>query len=113
MHVTLTIEADSLSEIARYITGTHEEPAKSEKKTTPAKKEVVQEPVAAEPFADKKAEKQETKKISLEDVRAAVAEKAVTKRTEIKALLTEFGADKVTNLDKEKYVDFLAALQKL
>jgi len=51
--------------------------------------------------------------ISIEQVRAAVASKQATKRTELKALLTEFGSANVTGLDKAKYADFLDKVNAL
>lgn len=51
--------------------------------------------------------------VTLEQVRAAVTDKAKTKRTEIKDLLTEFGSKNVTELDKEKYAEFLNKVNAL
>lgn len=52
--------------------------------------------------------------VSLEQVRAAVQEKAQSgKRDKVKSLLSEFGAENVTKLDKAKYAEFLTALKAL
>lgn len=52
--------------------------------------------------------------ITIEQIRAAVQKQSGEgKRDQIKALLAEFGADKVTNLTKDQYADFLSRLEKL
>lgn len=49
-----------------------------------------------------------TTDITVEQLRAVVSEKAnAGKRTEIKQLLTAFGAENVTSLDKSLYAEFL------
>lgn len=52
--------------------------------------------------------------ITVEQLRAAVSQKATAgKRAEIKALLTSFGAENVTSLDKDNYADFLNQVNSL
>lgn len=110
MHVTLTIEADSLSEISKYFLNQDTPPAP----IAPTKPEATKKAESKKEVAAKEPDVlAETKPVNLEEVRAAVAEKAPTKRVEIKALLTKFGADKVTNLDKAKYDDFLSEIKSL
>lgn len=57
---------------------------------------------------------QKAEKISVEQVRSAVQEKAKEgKRQEIKDLLTDFGAENVTALSADKYAEFLTKLNAL
>ncbi|MFA9212963.1 MAG: hypothetical protein ACEQSR_03850 [Candidatus Methylacidiphilales bacterium] len=52
--------------------------------------------------------------VTLEQVRAAVQAKANNgKRVEVKAILTECGAENVTSLASEKYVEFLTKVNAL
>lgn len=52
--------------------------------------------------------------ITLEQVRDAVQKKALAgKRVEVKAILTSFGAENVTGLEKEKYAEFLEQVNAL
>jgi hypothetical protein len=52
--------------------------------------------------------------ITLEVLRAAVRVKAQAgKRDDVKKLLSEFGADKVTNLRQDQYADFHAKIEAL
>jgi hypothetical protein len=54
------------------------------------------------------------KPITIEQVRAAVqAKSAGGKKDQVKSLLAEFGADKVTNLIKENYPSFLQKVEAL
>jgi len=70
-------------------------------------------------IAPKKEETKETAKVTASDItveqlRAAVSQKATAgKRAEIKALLTSFGAENVTSLDKDNYADFLNQVKAL
>jgi hypothetical protein len=55
-----------------------------------------------------------TADIAVEQLRAVVSEKATAgKRTEIKQLLTAFGAENVTSLDKSLYAEFLTKVKDL
>jgi hypothetical protein len=66
-----------------------------------------------------KAVKAETKtetintEVTIEQVRAAVAAKRDTHREKIRTLLTEYGAESVTKLDKTKYAEFLQKVNAL
>ena len=52
--------------------------------------------------------KVEVKCVTLEEVRAVLAEKSRSgKTTEVKALLTKFGVDKLSELDSSKYDELL------
>jgi hypothetical protein len=52
--------------------------------------------------------------ITLEQVRDVVQKKALAgKRVEVKTILTSFGAENVTGLEKEKYADFLEKVNEL
>lgn len=70
-------------------------------------------------IAPKKEETKETAKVTASDItveqlRAAVSQKASAgKRTELKNLLSTFGAENVTSLDKDNYADFLNQVKAL
>lgn len=52
--------------------------------------------------------KEEKKSVTLEEVRAVLAEKSrLGKTTEVKALLTRFGVNKLSELDASKYDELL------
>lgn len=66
---------------------------------------------AAEPAASTQTEAPE---MSIETVRALVQEKSQAgKRAELKKLLTEFGTDRVTDLDPAKYSEFYKKAEAL
>lgn len=62
---------------------------------------------------DSPAESANEKKVTIEQIVAAVRVKSQTKRQEVKDLVTEFGADRVTNLEPSNYADFWERLQAL
>lgn len=77
---------------------TEEKPAQKPEKETAAKKE----------------EKAEPKPLSLEQVRAALAEKSRAGHTaEVKALLIKHGADKLSDIDPAEYPALLAEAEVL
>lgn len=77
---------------------TEERPAQEPKKKTAAKKE----------------EKAEPKPLTLEQVRAALAEKSRAGHTaEVKALLIKHGADKLSDIDPAEYPALLAEAEVL
>lgn len=77
---------------------TEERPAQEPEKETAAKKE----------------EKAEPKPLSLEQVRAALAEKSRAGHTaEVKALLIKHGADKLSDIDPAEYPALLAEAEVL
>ena len=81
---------------------TEERPAQEPEKETAAKKE--ETPV----------EKPKSKPLSLEQVRAALAEKSRAGHTsEIKALLIKHGADKLSDIDPAEYPALLAEAEVL
>jgi hypothetical protein len=59
--------------------------------------------------------KKDEKAPSIETVRAAVIAKSTSaeKKTAIKGLLSQFGADKVTALESKDYVEFLSQLENV
>lgn len=84
------------------------------KKTAPAKKETPKKETPAKEEAPKETAKEEsTSDVKIEDVRALLAKKVNDHRTEIKAKLTELGANNVTSLDKAKYPEFTEFLTSL
>ena len=85
--------ADSLQAVADAVAqGGQEQPTQKPEKKTAAKQ--VEPPV----------EKPETKPLTLEQVRAALAEKSRAGHTsEIKALLIKHGADKLSDIDPDVY----------
>ena len=81
---------------------TEERPAQEPEKETAAKKE--ETPV----------EKPKSKPLSLEQVRAALAEKSRVGHTaEVKALLIKHGADKLSDIDPAEYPALLAEAEVL
>ena len=92
--------ADSLQAVADQIT--EERPAQEPEKKTAAKKE--ETPV----------EKSKSKPLSLEQVRAALAEKSRAGHTaEVKTLLIKHGADKLSDIDPAEYPALLAEAEVL
>lgn len=96
-----------------------EEPAKKQttKKETP-KEEAPKAETPKKEEAKKEEPKKETPKkeesgIKIEDVRALLAKKVNDNRAEIKAKLTELGANNVTSLDSSKYQEFTDFLNEL
>ena len=80
---------------------TNEEPVAEEKKASPAEEKDI---------AEEKAEAQPT----LEEVRAVLAEISRKGKTaEMKALLSEFGAAKLSDVDPTRYKDLLAAAREV
>ena len=84
------------------------------KKAAPAKKETPKkETPAKEEASEETAKEESTSDVKIEDVRALLAKKVNDHRTEIKAKLTELGANNVTSLDKAKYPEFTDFLNNL
>ena len=95
--------ADSLQAVADAVAqGGQEQPTQKPEKKTAAKQ--VEPPV----------EKPETKPLTLEQVRAALAEKSRAGHTsEVKALLIKHGADKLSDIDPPEYPALLAEAEVL
>ena len=95
--------ADSLQAVADAVAQSgQEQPTQKPEKKTAAKQ--VEPPV----------EKPETKPLTLEQVRAALAEKSRAGHTsEIKALLIKHGADKLSDIDPAEYPALLAEAEVL
>ena len=82
---------------------TNEEPAAEENKASPAEEK-------ASPGEEKTTEPQPT----LEEVRTVLAEISRKGKTaEMKALLSEFGAAKLSDVDPTRYKDLLAAAREV
>ena len=95
--------ADSLQAVADAVAqGGQEQPTQKPEKKTAAKQ--VEPPV----------EKPETKPLTLEQVRAALAEKSRAGHTsEVKALLIKHGADKLSDIDPAEYPALIAEAEVL
>ena len=83
----------------------------------PAEKPVVKaskpKKIAAKEAAEEPAPKEE-KPLTLEDVRAVLAEKSRKGHTaEVKALLVKYGADKLSEIDPAEYASLLADAEVL
>ena len=90
--------------LADLFSGTAEEEKAPAKKTT-AKKKAAEEP---------KAEPQDEKALTLEEVRAVCADKSRKGfTTEVKAILTKHGADKLSEVDPAEYKALLAEAEVL
>ena len=92
--------------------------AEASEKKEPAKKQTPKAETPKKEEAKKEEPKKETPKkeessIKIEDVRALLAKKVNDNRAEIKAKLTELGANNVTSLDSSKYQEFADFLNKL
>jgi hypothetical protein len=87
-----------------------EKPVKVATPTAPAAQPAVEKEVAAETTTTT----EEVSTYTLEKVRAAAQAKSQSgKRAEVKALLTEFGADSLPLLEAAKYNDFMLRLETL
>jgi F0F1-type ATP synthase membrane subunit b/b' len=122
-----TMSPELASFFSRILAPMHTEtpaPAKAAKKEVKQVAEPIEETVqAVEPV---KEEAKETVKVTASDItveqlRAVVSQKASAgspevskkKREELKKLLSTFGAENVTTLDKSKYGEFLTAVKAL
>ena len=107
---TLTTPMDAVTEVLRILSGGNPAPAK--KKAA----EQVKAPEVETPKAEMaEAPKSETpaKAVTIEQVRAAVAEKRTSHRQEIKDILTKHGSESVTTLAPEKYAEVLNEIKAL
>lgn len=108
--------ADSLQAVAEAMLEHEPEPAPVEEpqKPEPAKKDAGKK--AAKPGAKAEPEPSEPAKptLTLEQVRAVLAEKSRAGHTaEVKALLLKHGADKLSDIDPEHYAALLADAEVL
>jgi len=123
MNITLTITGGTAAEIQQAVQDLSNSFAIGvkgellEQKIDKPNEEAVTLPVLkrVEPKAGPVAETPPTTaNVTLEQVRVAVQAKAQAgKRTELKSLLTEFEAENVTALPKEKYAGFLTKVNAL
>lgn len=99
---------DSLQALADAMAS--DEPKEEPKKKTRAKAGSKPKP----PKAEEPAEESEKKPLTLEDVRAALAEKSRAGFTaEVKTLITKHGADKLSDIDPAEYEALLAGAEVL
>lgn len=117
MLVTITLDTTQQSDLVALLKLIESErtPVK-EMKPRAGKKVDAEQSTETEPDATDAAEAgmQSTDKPAKEVIQAAVAKKAQAgKIKEIKALLTEFETDSVSNLVEESYVPFLAKVNAL
>ena len=100
---------DSLQALADAMVS--DEPKEEPKKKTRAKAESQPEPPKAEEPAPAEPEK---KPLTLEDVRAVLAEKSRAGYTaEVRSLITQYGADKLSDVDPAEYEALLAEAEVL
>jgi hypothetical protein len=105
--VTHTLHPDVLQVLANLFQGASN--VQNGKKVNGSKKEVAKELPAATTTTDESPAPSVTPAatISIEQLRSLVQTKAQAgKRDEIKKILGEFGADKVTSLQENQYADF-------
>jgi gas vesicle protein len=118
MEIKVTLDAapqflNVLTAIATALTGPQkavEAPKKSTKSEASKTEEVKETPVVN--MADK-ADKVTEVKVTIEQIRQIVTDKAKTHKEKIKALLSEFGAANVSTLQKEQYPDFYSKVSAL
>lgn len=118
MEITVKLTAESkllnaIELIGNMFAGQMPKPEKAVKTTT--KQEVVKPPAPAKAETASEPVKVESEKpISVEQVRKAVmAQSQAGKRDEIKALLAEFKAVRVTDLTNDQYPEFLQKVNAL
>ena len=114
MNITIKVEAEELiAAINKLAAAVSLNPAVIDQpvvvKNAPVKKPAKAEASAAEPTPAP-----EAKAITLEQVRAKLAEVSnAGKKNEVKELLTSYGVSKLTDLPAEKYSDLLAEAEAL
>ena len=114
---TTTTPMDAVTEVLRILSGGNPSPVAAAPKKE--KKEAVKtddnvgksEPAVSE--APTAAEAPAAAAVTIEQVRAAVAEKRTTHRQEIKDILTKHGSESVTTLDPSKYAAILTEIKAL
>ena len=87
-------------------------PKKTVRKKTVEKKEVAEKPAETKK-ADSKIVDVDEPTIEIKDVRALLSKKVGEHRTDIKAKLTDLGANNVTSLDVDNYPEFMGFLNSL
>jgi len=117
MEIKLTIDAPELAQALTALAGaiqantelllqTYSRPDMMDR-TSPAPEPAAPEPAAPEPAAPENV-------ITLAEVRAKMAELGKSGRqSDIKHLLSSFGANKLTDVDPERYPDLWAAMEVL
>ena len=112
-----TMSPELASFFSRILAPMHTEtpaPAKAAKKEVKQVAEPIEETVQPIETSVPGPVKPTIPDITVEQLRAAVSQKASAgKRTELKNLLSTFGAENVTTLDKSKYGEFLTAVKAL
>lgn len=109
-----TTPVDAVAEVLRILNG---KPISAPVAAAPKKEKKAAEPVNMAKTADeietKDAEAPAAATVTIEQVRAAVAEKRTTHRQEIKDILTKHGSESVTTLDPSKYAAVLTEIKAL
>lgn len=118
MKLTITIEEVAYTpELLAFLQSIGQTPVKADQIAPAPVKSIAKTvpPVATTATADAATStSNEVKPITVESLRELVTEKVgKNKRTEVKALLTKFGAENVSKLDKAKYAEFNEELNAL
>ena len=110
-----TTPVDAVAEVLRILNGNPISAPKKEKKEALKTDDNVgkSESVPAVPEATPAAEAPAAAAVTIEQVRAAVAEKRTSHRQEIKDILTKHGSESVTTLAPEKYAAVLTEIKAL
>lgn len=121
MKLTITIEEVAYTpELLAFLQSIGQTPVKADQIASAPVKPIANalSPIAttatAEGIATSATTSKEVKPITVESLRELVTEKVgKNKRSEVKALLTKFGAENVSKLDKAKYAEFNEELNAL
>lgn len=111
-----TTPVDAVTEVLRILNGGTAAPVKKKEpvKATEPVMEAGRPATAEEAKAiESRIDRPSLKAVTIEEVRAAVAEKRTSHRQEIKDILTKHGSESVTSLDPAKYAEVLAEIKAL
>lgn len=116
--VTLTASPELLSAIQTLTAAlagagqTTKKPVKQQVAAAPANEQPVQSPAPVSEAVKNEPAASNDEEITIEEVRALVQEKSKAgKREVIKAILTEFGVPRVTDLGKDQYQPFVTKVK--
>ena len=117
VNVTVSLSAETIAILKGFSIGTTAQDIPDRKVTIPVDKiEKAENPltkVVKTPVAKATVAAAPESAVSLDSLREMVADKALTKRAEVKALLSEFGVAKVGDLPGENYDEFIEKLNQL